>query len=103
MSSKVVSNEQFLHTEMHLEVNFPSGAITVLFSVSVSGEVLISYQASAKKCPLHQGYLSKPNSLPKKASRLGMGKRLGGYIARTADLSCPKRYSIPYDTLINKS
>lgn len=87
---------------MHLEVDFPTGAIMVLFSESVSRKVLISCQASAKQCPLHQGYLSKPNPLPKRPVGWGMGKRLGGYIARTADLS-PKRYPTPYDTLINKS
>lgn len=69
MSSKVVLNEHFLHAEMHLEVNFPTGAITMLYSVSVSGKVV--YQASAKQCPLHQGYLSKPNPLPERP--LGWG------------------------------
>lgn len=49
---------------MHLEVNFPTGAITVMYSVS--GKVFIRYQASAKQCPLHQGYLFKPNPLPKR-------------------------------------
>lgn len=71
MSSKVVLTEHFLHTEMLLEVNFPTEAITVLYSVSVSRMVFLRYQASAKQCPLHQGYLSKPNPLSKRL--LGWG------------------------------
>lgn len=40
-------------------------------------------------------------TLPPPQSRLGLGKRLGGHTARTADLNRLQKYSIPYNVMLS--
>ena len=56
--------------------------------------------AIAGQC-LHSIKTVSPTFLPPKASRLGVGRRLGKDIAGTADLNSPNGYSIPYDVMLS--
>ena len=80
-----------------MELIFPIADLIVLCFVLVARKVLMTHQCFGycwAVLPQHQGCLANIAPL---TSRLGVGKILGGDIARTADPNWPKGYSIPYD------